>query len=136
MEYIELVGENSQTWISVSDIVEFSRKGKVVRILYRGSNDFVCHEFTNDEDANKVYESIRNKKQGADNDEKLDKLLRNYPDLSPRARKACERAGIKTIGDLVKFPLSDSLNIRNAGRGTRRELLNFLHDHGLKSDYE
>ena len=136
MEYIELVGENSRTWMSVYDMVEFARKGKVIKVLYRGSSDFVSHEFVDDEDAQKVYNALLEKKQGAVSNENLDKLLRNYSDLSPRARKACERAGIKTIGDLVKYPPSDILNIRNAGRGTRRELLNFLHDHGLKSDYE
>lgn len=136
MEYIELVGENSRTWMSVYDMVEFARKGNVIKVLYRGSNDFVNHEFANEEEAMKVYYALLEKKNGAASNENLDKLLRNYSDLSPRARKACERAGIKTIGDLVKYPPSDILNIRNAGRGTRRELLKFLHDHGLKSDYE
>lgn len=136
MEYIELIGENSRTWMSVYDMVEFARKGNIIKVLYRGSSEFVNHEFVDDDDAKKVYDALLEKKQGAASNENLDKLLRNYSDLSPRARNACDRAGIKTIGDLVKYPLSDILNIRNAGRGTRRELINFLHDHGLKSDYE
>lgn len=117
-------------------MVEFARKGNIIKVLYRGSSEFVNHEFVDDDDAKKVYDALLEKKQGAASNENLDKLLRNYSDLSPRARNACDRAGIKTIGDLVKYPLSDILNIRNAGRGTRRELINFLHDHGLKSDYE
>ena len=58
MEYIELVGENSRTWMSVYDMVEFARKGKVIKVLYRGSSDFVSHEFVDDEDAQKVYELL------------------------------------------------------------------------------
>lgn len=135
MEYIELTAEHSRVWMSTPDVVEFAQKDNVLKIVYRGVAEPVSHEFVSEEDALKVYDSIREKKIGERVDN-IDKPLKDFSGLSVRARRACERAGLKTLGDLAKFPPAEILNIRNAGKGTMCELLEFLHNNGHKSDYE
>lgn len=136
MEYLEVTGDNAQTLFFPTEIVELSRNGKEVKILYRWSPQYTIHVFESDQTAMKVYQALRDKKIGEENREILDKQLVNFTDLSPRAQSACKRAGVKTVGDLVKFSPVEILRIRNAGLGTKRELIEFLHNHGLKSDYE
>ena len=53
-------------------------------------------------------------------------------DLSMRSYNCLKRAGIKTIGDLLNFSYYDLIKIRNLGRKSMKEVLDTIHDLGLK----
>lgn len=52
-------------------------------------------------------------------------------DLSVRAYKCLERAGITTVGELCKYTENDLLNIRNFGTKQVEEVVKFLQGMGL-----
>ena len=53
-------------------------------------------------------------------------------DLSMRTYNCLKRAGIRTIGDLLNFSYYDLIKIRNLGRKSMKEILDTIHDLGLK----
>ncbi len=53
-------------------------------------------------------------------------------DLSMRTYNCLKRAGIRTIGDLLNFSYYDLIKIRNLGRKSMKEVLDKIHDLGLK----
>ena len=60
-------------------------------------------------------------------EQKIDNL-----DLSMRSYNCLKRAGIRTIGDLLNFTYYDLIKIRNLGRKSMKEILDTIHDLGLK----
>lgn len=66
-------------------------------------------------------------------DEMLKTLSTHLVDcnLSIRAQNCLKSAGLKTIGDLIKFTRGDLLKFRNFGRKTLNELEDFLESIGL-----
>lgn len=61
----------------------------------------------------------------------IELLLIEATPLSPRAKNALTRSGIKTIGDLRAKTLKEILNIRNIGEDTGKEIQQVM-----KKDYE
>ena len=53
-------------------------------------------------------------------------------DLTMRTYNCLKRAGIRTIGDLLNFSYYDLIKIRNLGRKSMKEILDTIHDLGLK----
>ena len=53
-------------------------------------------------------------------------------DLTMRSYNCLKRAGIRTIGDLLNFSYYDLIKIRNLGRKSMKEILDTIHDLGLK----
>lgn len=53
-------------------------------------------------------------------------------DLSMRSYNCLKRAGIRTIGDLLNLTYNDLFKIRNLGRKSMKEVLDKIHDLGLK----
>lgn len=53
-------------------------------------------------------------------------------DLTMRSYNCLKRAGIRTIGDLLNFTYYDLIKIRNLGRKSMKEILDKIHDLGLK----
>lgn len=60
-------------------------------------------------------------------EQKIDNL-----DLSMRSYNCLKRAGIRTIGDLLELNYNDLFKIRNMGRKSMKEVLDKIHDLGLK----
>ena len=53
-------------------------------------------------------------------------------DLTMRSYNCLKRAGIRTIGELLNFSYYDLIKIRNLGRKSMKEILDTIHDLGLK----
>lgn len=53
--------------------------------------------------------------------------------LSPRSHNCLKRAGINTVGDVVRMSEAELLRIRNFGQQSLEELRQRLHEHGFPS---
>ena len=135
MKYIELIGEGTKMCISPSEIASVSVKESMLLIRFKGARTASVRTLSSVDEAEQFYKTIRDTLFD-DKDGILGMPIKKFSDLSPRAKNVCERAGIETVGDLVSFSTEDIIKTRNAGHVTKRELLTFLHNHGLKSDYE
>ena len=58
----------------------------------------------------------------------IDLILIEATPLSPRAKNALTRSGIKTIGDLRAKTLKEILNIRNIGEDTGKEIQKIMKE--------
>lgn len=57
-------------------------------------------------------------------------------ELSARSYNCLRRACIKTVGDLLSLSLEDMMRISNLGRKSREEIIDKMHEIGLKMSWE
>ena len=72
-----------------------------------------------------LIKAIRNRQDELRRSETLtlsDEITRLYPPISIRAQNCLLRAGIRTIGDVVKISEEDLMNVRNLGRKCHDEI--------------
>lgn len=72
-----------------------------------------------------LIKAIRNRQDELRRSETLtlsDEITRLYPPISIRAQNCLLRAGIRTIGDVVKMSEEDLMNVRNLGRKCHDEI--------------